>query len=269
MDILKIGSKGQAVQDWQSILVVLGFTDKDNQVLKPDGDFGSKTFRATMKLQLASSLPATGEVDERTRAAAEALLRPSEPTIPGGSTAPPPPPKFIRAKNYTGANRTKIDLIVIHTMEAPEKGETAEQIATWFGSEQAPKASAHYCCDSNSVIQCVRDEDVAWHAPGANNNGIGIEHAGYAKQTAAEWADVFSKSMLAISAKLSAKLCKKWGIPPVKLSVDELVAKQRGFCGHIDITNAFNGGKGHWDPGKDFPWAEYMSMVATELAKLG
>ena len=34
--------------------------------------------------------------------------------------------KFIEARNYTSGRDSSIDLLIIHTMEAPEKGETAE-----------------------------------------------------------------------------------------------------------------------------------------------
>ena len=73
-----------------------------------------------------------------------------------------------------------IDLLVIHTMEAPEKPDTAENVAKWFAGSTAPQASAHYCIDADSIVQCVQDRDVAWHAPGANHNGLGFEHAGTA-----------------------------------------------------------------------------------------
>lgn len=172
---------------------------------------------------------------------------------------------FIQAKNYNRGKRPHppfpIQLIVIHTMEAPEKPKTAFNVASWFAGPSAPQASAHYCVDDVDVIQCVLECDVAWHAPGANNNGIGIEHAGYASQTPEQWDDDYSKAVLANSAKLSAQLCKRFGIPIVRLSVADLQAKKLGFCGHIDITNAFNSGHGHVDPGPNFPWDSYIAQV--------
>ena len=57
-----------------------------------------------------------------------------------------------------------IDVLVIHTMESPEKPDTAESVANWFSGSTAPQASAHYCIDGNSIVQCVHDDDVAWHA---------------------------------------------------------------------------------------------------------
>lgn len=173
---------------------------------------------------------------------------------------------FIVARNYTLVPMIpyaprKIDLIVIHTMEAPDKPETAENVAAWFAGPDAPKASCHYCIDTDSVVQCVRDRDVAWHAPGGNSRGIGLEHAGYARQTAEDWKNPYNLAMLVRSAKLSARLCRLYNIPVEHRTVDELKSKMRGFCGHVDITNAFNNGIGHPDPGKSFPWDDYLALV--------
>lgn len=176
--------------------------------------------------------------------------------------------KFVQARNYTKAARTSIDLIVIHDMEYPERPTAAEWCADFFAGPSAPKASAHYCVDGDSIVQCVRDEDVAWHAPGANAKGIGIEHAGYAKQTAAEWADSYSAAMLEISAGLTAELCHKYGIPAVRPSVEELKAGARGIIGHKDATDAWSGGKGHYDPGPGFPWDRYLRRVRERLSLL-
>lgn len=183
----------------------------------------------------------------------------------GGSTPPPAPYKFVQATNYTAANRKAVDLIVIHTMEAAEKPNTAENVAAWFASANAPKASAHFCVDSDSTVQCVSEEDVAWHAPGANHNGIGIEHAGYAKQTGNEWADEYSTRMLERSAKLCAELCKRWNIPLKRVGPTDLRAGgARGICGHVDVSKAF-GKSTHYDPGVSFPWDRYLKLIELEL----
>src|SRR5262249_47184903 len=136
---------------------------------------------------------------------------------------------FVQARNYTKANRTAVDVIVIHTMESPEKPDTAENVANWFAGATAPQASAHYCIDANSIVQCVRDQDIAWHAPGANSNGLGFEHAGKAAQTRGDWADDYSTKELALSAKLASEKCKQYGIPVVWLSIGDLVSGKRGI----------------------------------------
>jgi N-acetyl-anhydromuramyl-L-alanine amidase AmpD len=177
-------------------------------------------------------------------------------------------PPLVLAAHYTPANRphsSPIDVVVIHTMEAPEKPKTARNVAAWFAGSSAPQASAHYCVDDVDVVQCVLECDVAWHAPGANANGIGVEHAGYASQTPDQWADDYSVAVLERSAKLVARLCQRFGIPVARLSVAELAAGGRGICGHVDVTNAFNGGRGHTDPGDAFPWDRYVGLVGQSL----
>ena len=168
---------------------------------------------------------------------------------------------FIAARHFTTAHREGADLVVIHTMEAPEKPGTAEAVARWFGGAQAPQASAHFCVDNDSAVQCVRLTDVAWHAPGANRNGIGIEHAGYASQGAEQWADDYSEEMLRRSARLCAELCRECGIPVRRVTADDLKAGgARGICGHHDATLAFRKST-HTDPGPRFPWLTYLAMV--------
>jgi len=170
---------------------------------------------------------------------------------------------FVQAK-WFGANRdtNKIRLIVIHDMEAPEKGGTAENVANYFknGSE-GRKASAHYNVDNNSIVQSVRDDVVAYHAPGANSDGIGIEHAGYMEQTANDWLDEYSSQMLDLSAQLAADLCIKYNIPAVHLTNAQLKAGNRGFVGHDQVSDVYKKSD-HGDPGPNFPWNKYIEKVA-------
>ena len=170
---------------------------------------------------------------------------------------------FVPARNYTVVltKPRTIDLIVVHTMEAVNKPDTAERVAAWFAGSNAPRASAHYNIDADSTVQSVRDRDVAWHAPGANHNGLGIEHSGYAKQTAKEWKNAYNQAMLTRSAQLVARLCKEYNIPIERHTADELKSKMRGICGHVDVTNAFSKGIGHTDPGRFYPWDDYLGLI--------
>lgn len=175
---------------------------------------------------------------------------------------------FIQARNYTRGPRTKgpIKWIVLHDMEAPEKGETAENVAKWFAGKTAPQASAHYCCDNNSTVRCVWDSDIAWAAPGANAQGLHIECAGYAKQGRTDWLDGYSKAMLDTQViPLVARLCKKYTIPAVKLTPQQVAAGKRGICGHLDVTRAFPGKGTHVDPGPNFPWDYVIAGVKAAI----
>lgn len=172
--------------------------------------------------------------------------------------------EFIQAKNYTKTNGRKIDLIVIHDMEYPEELDAAEKVAQYFAGKNAPRASAHYCIDNNSIVQCVREQDIAWHAPGANARGIGLEHAGYAKQRPEDWSDSYSQQELSLSAALSAQLCIKHKLPVEFVTIDGLRANRRGITTHVAVSHAFNKSD-HTDPGPNFPMAQYLKMVTNVL----
>jgi N-acetyl-anhydromuramyl-L-alanine amidase AmpD len=172
---------------------------------------------------------------------------------------------FIQARHLTPTNGRSIDLLVIHAMEAIEKPGTAEAVARWFAGPDAPQASAHYCLDNLETFQCVRDQDVAWHAPGANHNGLGFEHAGYSKQSAAEWDDPYSRALLWRSARLLADKCAEYDIPPVWLSPADLLAGKRGITSHWNVSLAFRRSD-HTDPGPGFPAQRYVTWVRRVLA---
>jgi len=267
--MMKIGDKGSAIADWQGFLNERGFRDQEGRPLTADGDFGKRTEYATKRFQGLHGLQETGTVTAATLAMAAkdvtTAQTPIPPTVPAALDAI----RFVQARNFTRLSVPRtVDLVVIHAMEAPEKPTTAENVAAWFAGPSSPMASAHYCVDEDSIVQTVREEDVAWHAPGANRNGIGIEHAGFAKQSVEDWADPFSLAMLARSARLVAGICKRWSIPVVRLRAEDLKANKRGICGHIDCTNAFANKKKHWDPGPNFPWDSYIAQIQEALAIL-
>jgi N-acetyl-anhydromuramyl-L-alanine amidase AmpD len=172
---------------------------------------------------------------------------------------------FVESPHVTRTSGRRIDLIVVHSMETDETAAAAESCARWF-QNPAAKVSAHYCVDADSIVQCVREQDVAWHAPGANSDGIGIEHAGRASQTPADWADAYSTAMLERSAVLAAEVCARWWIPVTWLHPADLLAGRRGLTSHNNVSLAFRRGS-HWDPGPGFPVERYLRLVAVRLAK--
>ncbi len=173
----------------------------------------------------------------------------------------------ILSPHITKVTNRPIDLLVIHTMEMPEKGTTAESCAAWFRNPSS-KVSAHYTVDNNSEVQCVLEKDVSWTAPGANHNGVHIEHAGYAKQTANDWLDVYSQAMLDRSIDLAADICKRNKIPARFLLAPDLVAQKRGITTHYQVSRAF-GLSAHWDPGLSFPFEEYTLNIKEAMGGTG
>jgi hypothetical protein len=131
-----------------------------------------------------------------------------------------------------------IDRLIIHVVQGP----VSSAINTFQNSSE--NKSAHYIVgDEGRVVQCVRHEDVAWHAGNwsYNKHSIGIEHGGWADKRAT-WTD----AKIRASAKLAAYCCRRHKIP---------VDRQ-----HIIEHNRVPG-TDHYCPGRYFPYDKYLRMV--------
>jgi len=255
--VLATGSRGPETGSLQRFLVSLGYVDPNGAPLAIDEDFGPKTTFALATFQRNQGMTATGRFDQTTRRIAMMLG-----FVP-----------FLQARHFRSRwpNPRVVSLIVVHTMECSEDNlAAAEDVATWFASDASPVASAHFCVDQDSVVQCVREEDIAFHVQSdasdtGNARSIGVEHAGFARQLASgegdTWADAASQNILFRSAKLAARLARVYQIPFVKLSPEQVRAGTDGFCGHVDVTRAYAVPGGHTDPGDGFPWADYLALV--------
>lgn len=211
------------------------------------------------------------------------LIAPALSTVPllgGKTTMTDGPYQFVQARNFTRTDGNRcVDLIVLHTIEAAEKPGTALGVARWFAGEAAPKASAHYCIDSDTVVQCVYEGDVAWGAPGANHDGVHIEHAGYAAQSAAQWDDKYSRAMLVQSAQVAAGICARHAVPVEFVDAEDLLEQRRGITTHREVTKAcqlaksrgmaqspfYKAQSDHTDPGVCFPMREYLQLILSCL----
>lgn len=158
-------------------------------------------------------------------------------------------------------------LIVIHSMEYPLRRGAAEWCGNFFAgttAEGAPKASAHAGVDPGGIVQYVPWDQIAWHAPGANQWGIGLEHAGYARFSLPEWTTPDGNAMLDNSAWLCAELCTRFAIPVDFLDHWELASageKARGITTHREVNLAFKKSD-HTDPGGGFPIGDYLRLVS-------
>jgi hypothetical protein len=182
------------------------------------------------------------------------------------ATGDHPDVPFVQAKKY-GAGRLDGPpiWIVWHTMEEHEAGDTAERVANYFATlPDGRSVSAHYCCDNNSVVQCVLLADRAWtvgNTPG-NNRGINVELAGFAAQSRAQWTDPYSLAMLSIACRIVARDMTEFAIPNRWCTVDDLKARRPGHTTHNDLRLAF-GGTTHTDPGPNFPRDIVLDYIAT------
>jgi N-acetyl-anhydromuramyl-L-alanine amidase AmpD len=168
---------------------------------------------------------------------------------------------FVKARNFKKIQgKRAVRVIVIHDMEFPETNKAAEVIAKDFATT-TDQRSAHICVDSDSIVQCVLDNDVAFAAPGANNDGIQIELAGFAKQTREQWLDPFGVLLLDKAANATAQYCLKYDIPVRQLTNEQLGNKvSKGIVGHRQVTQVFKKGT-HMDPGPNFPWDFFIQRV--------
>ncbi|GAB3282962.1 N-acetylmuramoyl-L-alanine amidase [Parasphingorhabdus pacifica] len=144
--------------------------------------------------------------------------------------------------NFTGADRpgtNTIDKVVIHVTQGSYDGSLA-----WFQNPDA-QVSAHYTVRSSDgqVAQSVRENDIAWHAGNwtYNQTSVGIEHEGWVDEP--EW---FTDEMYESSAQLTADIANRYDIP---LDRDHII-------GHNEVPGAT-----HTDPGSNWDWDEYMSLV--------
>jgi N-acetyl-anhydromuramyl-L-alanine amidase AmpD len=169
---------------------------------------------------------------------------------------------FVQARHYTKSVpgvRRKVRVLVIHDMEYDESLTAAEAVAKYFATTSTV-ASAHICVDADSIVQCVKDNDVAYAAPGCNSDGIQLELAGYARQTRAEWLDLYSTAMLTLAADATAQYCLKYDLPIVHLSDAQLAAGAKGIIGHYQASAVYKKSD-HGDPGPNFPWDVFMALV--------
>lgn len=173
-------------------------------------------------------------------------------------------------RKWTAGGRRPVRVIVIHDMEFPETARAAEVIAHDFATRTAKNAgSAHINVDNDSIVQCVRDNDIAYAAPGANRDGIQIELAGFGKQTREQWLDNYSEALLQRGADAAAQYCLKYGIPPVHITNQQLADGKKGIIGHYQASAVYHQSD-HTDPGSAFPWEYFISLVgrAYERRKL-
>jgi len=243
--ILRRGDRGPRVTELQTLLTRAGHS------LQPDGIFGPRTEAEVRAFQRHAGLAIDGIAGPRTMAALRGT---------GDTERPPPQIAFIQAKNYRRGRARPIRAVVLHTAEIAEVPMAAENLAAWAAGPNAPMASWHYAVDADSIVQCVREEDTAFAAPGLNADGIQIELAARAAQDAAGWADPYSMAVLVRAAELVADICKRHRLPVSFVDADGLLRGERGVTTHAEVTRAYKRST-HTDPGKSFPLAAFLAAV--------
>jgi N-acetyl-anhydromuramyl-L-alanine amidase AmpD len=143
--------------------------------------------------------------------------------------------------NYRRADRPDdyaIDRVVIHVTQG---GFTS---AVKAFQDPDHRAAAHYIVRKDGhITQMIRELDVAFHAGNReyNERSVGIEHEGFVERRSS-----FTDAMYVASARLTAGICKRYGIP-----VD-----RKHIIGHVEVP-----GTDHTDPGQYWDWDRYMKLV--------
>lgn len=193
---------------------------------------------------------------------------------------------FLQAKYYTDippATPRHVDLPVIHCAGVIPKPGMAEWLMKYCAANDR-RASWHYAVDSGVVTQSVHEDDVAWHSPGANAKGIGIELATVQQPTPDQWADPYHQKMLTLAAWLTAGICARWKIDPFVVDAKGLLEGRRGITTHAFVSTACKtaqeGGmkwspfynlkenkpkSDHQDPGSFFPMDAFVADIASRL----
>ena len=151
----------------------------------------------------------------------------------------------------------QIKNIIIHvTVNAP--GTPAENVANYQINSQS--GSYHELTDTTIKHLIENTDDWLTWSTGNYGNDIGLHRSFvmWGTETRAQWLKY--DAMLREAAKRDAEWCRKYNIPPVKLTAADLKAGKRGFAGHLETGQAW-GGTDHVDPGTGFPWDVYLGYV--------
>lgn len=141
--------------------------------------------------------------------------------------------------------RTVTRGVVIHTIEGTDEG--AE---SWFRNRAAGGVGAHVIIgqEKHRTIQTTDLDNICYHAIGANQEYVGIEHEGFASYTKRAWLAPNNRKLLRASANRTAWIVWHYNLGAPK--------KGRNVFGHADFPQG-----GHSDPGKGWPWWFYMFLV--------
>lgn len=139
-----------------------------------------------------------------------------------------------------------VDMVIIHVVQGSFR--TALKVF----KDPAHQAATHYVVRKDGhVAQMIRELDVAYQAGNRayNERGVGIEHEGFVDRP-----EDFTDAMYRSSARLTAGICERYGIP-----VD-----RKHIIGHVEVP-----GTDHTDPGPHWDWDRYMKLVRAARAELG
>lgn len=136
----------------------------------------------------------------------------------------------------------RIDRVIIHVVQG------SFPTALRVFKDPGHGAATHYVVRKDGhVAQMIRELDVAFHAGNRsfNERSVGIEHEGFVHRP-----QDFTDAMYAGSARLTAGICVRYGLP----------ADREHIIGHVEVP-----GTDHTDPGPHWDWDRYLRLVREAL----
>lgn len=147
-----------------------------------------------------------------------------------------------------GGTRRSTQLVVIHSTSNTASDEAEASFAT----HRPDKTSAHFYVDDDSAIRALPLDHIAYGCyPMGNSVSVQLELTGNPTP---------SDATMRQAAPVVAEVCRRFGIPIVKVTPEQMRMGLKGVCGHGDVTAAWNQGN-HTDPGPWFRWGDFVRYV--------
>lgn len=167
------------------------------------------------------------------------------------------------SSNWGGMTNQSRLWVVVHCTADDYSDNYPTNLGNYWKNNRDIDVSVQYGISDTQVRQYVPHFGYAYQTrdPG-NARGVGIEFSGLSTYSRATW--LKHDDMLRNGAKLIAQICKKHGIPPVRLSQSSLKSYAKGIITHNEHRMAFGGS--HTDPGPSFPMDVLMKYVAEQFS---
>ena len=177
-------------------------------------------------------------------------LRPARVVKPGD---PCFPSSRYTADCSSGKRKVAPTLIVVHSTEGINASGAA-------GEFTAPHAggSTHLVVGEDGNYRFLADDVIPCGAPGANDQGLHIELAGFAAWTRAQW--LARAKTLDCAAAFLAAWSDQYGIPLRFVDAAGLLRGERGVTTHAEVSKVWRLSD-HWDPGPGFPMDVLLSKA--------
>lgn len=176
----------------------------------------------------------------------------------------------IPSSKHSGVSGMTTQLFTQHSAECPLRGGFAVSLTNWAMTPTAsggPWASWPSFVDPQARVRMVAWPNTAWTQGNANPYAVGLECAGYAHFTPAQWRTPEGKKQLEnlaqewayywrLEAEVGNKIPFRWLSTPEVRAVMAGNRKIKGFCTHAQIDPA-----SRTDPGPNFPYKELLARI--------